>query len=136
MMFRNKSRESGIAAVEFAIVLPIVLVVLFGIFEFGFAFWRKQSLTAAVREGARKAIVKTTEVKNEGWVRTKVETYMDGVGLTDPARTVSCTGCPCASADDPITVTATYPTNFAVLHNFVGTDSSKTMTAQVVMRCE
>ena len=45
-------RESGQSLLEFAIVLPILLALLVGIFEFGVAWNRKQVLTNAAREGA------------------------------------------------------------------------------------
>lgn len=41
---------------ELALVLPIVIGILFGIFDFGRAWWVQQSLTGAAREGARVAI--------------------------------------------------------------------------------
>jgi len=49
--------EQGTAVVEFALVLPILLVIVFGIIEFGFIFYNKAMITNASREGARRAIV-------------------------------------------------------------------------------
>ncbi|APG26972.1 hypothetical protein A7E78_03465 [Syntrophotalea acetylenivorans] len=49
--------EQGTAVVEFAVILPFLLVVIFGIVEFGFIFYNKAMLTNASREGARRAIV-------------------------------------------------------------------------------
>ncbi|MCG2621615.1 pilus assembly protein [Arthrobacter sp. I2-34] len=46
-------REHGAAAVEFALVLPILLLVVIGIAEFGRAFFTEISLAQAAREGAR-----------------------------------------------------------------------------------
>src|SRR6478736_3821864 len=45
--------ERGAALVEFAIILPILLSLVFGIIEFGRAYEVKVQLTGAVREGAR-----------------------------------------------------------------------------------
>ena len=45
--------EKGASAVEFALVLPVLLAILFGIIEFGFVFNNQISLNQAVREGAR-----------------------------------------------------------------------------------
>jgi len=42
---------------EFAIAMTIFIVVLLGIFEFGYAVWQKNSVAADAREGARYAIV-------------------------------------------------------------------------------
>lgn len=47
----------GAAAVEFALVLPVLMLILLGIIEFGRAWNVKQTLTDAAREGARVAVV-------------------------------------------------------------------------------
>ena len=49
----KKHSEDGAAALEFAILLPILMLILFGIIEFGFLLNRYVSVTAAAREGAR-----------------------------------------------------------------------------------
>lgn len=49
----RKNSERGAAAVEFAIVLPVLLTLLLGIMEFGRAFNTQISLTNAAREGVR-----------------------------------------------------------------------------------
>ncbi len=46
--------ERGAAAVEFALVLPVLLLILIGIIEFSFAFNTQLSLSQAAREGARQ----------------------------------------------------------------------------------
>ena len=54
---RYSSKEQGAAAVEFAIVLPVLVAIVFGIFEFGIAYNNYIALTHAAREGARLAAV-------------------------------------------------------------------------------
>jgi Flp pilus assembly protein TadG len=49
--------EKGASAVEFAFVLPVLVMILFGIFQFGIAFNNWIALTHAAREGARFAAV-------------------------------------------------------------------------------
>lgn len=56
---RNRA-ERGAAAVEFAMVLPLMLLVLAGIVDFGRAFFTEIQLTNAAREGARASIVSGT----------------------------------------------------------------------------
>jgi Flp pilus assembly protein TadG len=48
--------QKGVALVEFAIVLPLLLLLLFGFIEFGVLLYNKQVITNASREGARAAI--------------------------------------------------------------------------------
>lgn len=52
--FKN---ESGQAMVELAIALPILLLLVFGIMDFGWLFYNKMGVENASREGARYAIV-------------------------------------------------------------------------------
>ena len=57
----GKDSQDGAAAVEFAIVFPILIVLLFGMIEFGVMFYDKAVITNASREGARAG---TTGVAN------------------------------------------------------------------------
>ena len=50
-------REEGAAAVEFALIVGLLMMLVFGMMEYGLAFWQIQSLRAATREGARVAAV-------------------------------------------------------------------------------
>ena len=52
-MLARLKREDGANAVEFALVLPILIVLLFGILYGGIAYNRQLALTQAAREGAR-----------------------------------------------------------------------------------
>jgi hypothetical protein len=59
---RNRiSREEGVAAVEFAIILPVLCLILFGVLEFGRVWSQYQLFQGAAREGARCAAVKATD---------------------------------------------------------------------------
>lgn len=61
MSIRNKvRREDGAAAVEFALVVGLLAILVFGLLEYGLAFWQVQNLRAATREGARVAAVRGT----------------------------------------------------------------------------
>jgi Flp pilus assembly protein TadG len=48
-------KEHGGIAVEFAILLPVFMLLVFGVIDFGHAFYMQQVLTSASREGARYA---------------------------------------------------------------------------------
>jgi Flp pilus assembly protein TadG len=52
--------ENGAAAVEFAILASVLVMLIFGVLEFGLNFWQVQNLRAATREGARTAAVRGT----------------------------------------------------------------------------
>ena len=66
---RNRfSREEGVAAVEFALILPVLALLLFGTLEFGRVWSQYQLYQGAAREGARCAAVKidsTCDIQTE-----------------------------------------------------------------------
>jgi len=55
---REIDREEGAAAVEFALIVGLLAILVFGLLEYGLAFWQVQNLRAAAREGARIAAVR------------------------------------------------------------------------------
>jgi Flp pilus assembly protein TadG len=62
VMYRERSSsrlgsERAAAAVEFAIVAPLLFMLIFGVIQFGIAFLEVQSIRGAVREGGRAAAV-------------------------------------------------------------------------------
>jgi Flp pilus assembly protein TadG len=75
----------GQSVVEFALVLPMLLLVLFGITELGRAVVTKNVLTSAAREGARLAIVTGP---NEEAVRARVERVCAAAGVTPTLITI------------------------------------------------
>lgn len=54
--------SSGQALVEFALVIPLVLLLLMGLFDFGRAIYAYNTISNAARDGARKAIVDQSEI--------------------------------------------------------------------------
>src|SRR5207237_2360701 len=58
---QHLQRQDGVAAVEFAIVAMVFLVLLFGILTYGYIYSMDQSMNHAAEEGARAAISQTTE---------------------------------------------------------------------------
>lgn len=74
----GRKRRLGSAAVEMAVVTPLLLTMLFGIIEFGYAFTVRQSLVTAAREGARLASMPGT---TDAAVEDRVREYLDPLGL-------------------------------------------------------
>src|SRR5919199_244115 len=93
--------EGGAALVEFAIVLPLLLTIVFGIVDFSRAFYTQNNLTSAVREGARWASVQPQATLTVAGVQTIVKQFANNVGntaakfggppVTDPEITVTFT---------------------------------------------
>jgi Flp pilus assembly protein TadG len=85
--------ERAAAMVEFAIVLPILLLLVFGIIDFGRALYTLNNLTAAVREGARLASTQISPDPTTGGsmsaVSTAVTNYVVAFGGNSGAPTIS-----------------------------------------------
>ena len=56
---RARDGERGQALVEFALILPVILLVMVGMLEFARAWNLHQVMTDAAREGARRAAIRT-----------------------------------------------------------------------------
>src|SRR6476620_5137142 len=61
MVARARREDAGAAAVEFALLLPVLMLLIFGIVDFGRMLSAKISITEAAREGARAAALVNTE---------------------------------------------------------------------------
>ncbi len=75
----GRSRRRGAAIVEFAVVLPLLLLLLFGIIEFGWLFMVRQTLVNAAREGCRVAVLRTS---TDADVATRIQEVMDPFGAS------------------------------------------------------
>lgn len=78
------SGDSGAVAVEFAFVLPLLVIIFIGTVQFGLVLYRTQMLEAAAREGARVASVggETDDVQ------ARVESSAANLGVTIPPVTI------------------------------------------------
>lgn len=84
-MIRRRARSRGQALVEFALILPIFLLVLFGLFDLGRAVFAYNALQNSAREAVRVAIVD----QNEDVILAEVQQHAIGLGLTDDNVEVS-----------------------------------------------
>jgi Flp pilus assembly protein TadG len=105
-------REDGAAAVEFALIVGLLAMLVFGMMEYGLAFWQLQSLRAATREGARVAAVggDTSQVTN-----AVVDASSGALPAGFSGISVSGGGCPEPSAGTPIDQSVTVSINNAAL---------------------
>ena len=78
--------KKGQSLIEFALVLPILLLVLFAIVEFGLAIMTANVLHTASREGARLAAVKA--VDDSILVQNRVQEILDSARVTNASITV------------------------------------------------
>lgn len=82
---RRHAGDDGASAVEFALVVPLLLLIVFGIINFGVLFSQQLSLNNAVREGARRAVVGDPGAPRTcNGIITSVQNQLSGLAL-DPA---------------------------------------------------
>ena len=103
--------ETGQTMAEFAIVLPVLCVLLFGIIQLGIVFNNYVTLTDATRAGARKGAVGRQLPNPQGSTISAVRSSAADLNQTKLAVTVTSTWQP--SAD--VTVNATYPYSISLL---------------------
>lgn len=129
--------ERGAVAAEFALLLPVLLMILFGIIEFGMIMYSREVVTNAAREGARAGIVQGPPKRTVGEIVAIANNYLTGTGINSVNVTFTVTGAGLVNPNS-LTVQATYPYNFLVpyLPMVVGIPSPLTIQTQVVMRHE
>lgn len=98
---RRLKRRRGTAAVEFAIVAPLVFLMLFGMIEFGRMLMVQQILTNASREGARRAIIESSTMTE---VTEIVTDYLQRNSISGATLTLEPTDLTSVGAGDPVSV--------------------------------
>lgn len=129
--------EHGLAAAEFAILLPVLLTIVLGTIEFGRIMYGREIVTNAAREGARAGIVQGPPKRTAGEITTIANTYLTNTGIGTGSVTFTPTGAGGANPTN-LTVTATYnyPFLFPYIPTVLGIANPLPITTQVVMRHE
>jgi Flp pilus assembly protein TadG len=96
-------REDGAAAVEFALIVGLLAILVFGLFEYGLAFWQVQNLRASAREGARVAAVGGDDTAVRTAMASSSAGSLSGGGWTF-SRDRTCDQTP-DTVGDPVTIT-------------------------------
>jgi Flp pilus assembly protein TadG len=130
-MDRRCRDERGVALVEFALIAPILFMLVFGIYAFGRAYNAKVELTGAVREGAR-AVALSPPAGAATAATNAVRAAAPGLPPASLAVTVVsfCASPPAAGSN--AVVRATYPITIDI--PMWGTQA-RTITVTGVMRC-
>ena len=121
--------ERGASAVELGLVLPVLLILVLGIIEFGHAFQVQGTLSAAAREGARAMALRNDPAQARDAVQEAAAALEPGV--TDAQISIDPASCP-VDGDTNVRLTIEYPMPF--LTDFFG--ASIDLTGTGVMRCQ
>jgi Flp pilus assembly protein TadG len=128
-MKKQMRDERGATAVEFAFILPLLIVLVLGIAEFGRAFQVSGTLSAAAREGVRVMALQNDPAAARAAVRNAA-TSLDPA-LTDAQIAITPATCPQTGGSTSVRLTINYPMPF--LTDFFG--SGVDLTGTGVMRC-
>jgi Flp pilus assembly protein TadG len=115
----RRNRQQGQALVEFAILLPVLLLLLLGIVQFGLAFNNYIQVTSAAREGARKASVSRSLGSSAAATaaRTAAKGAAPNLNLQDSQITVTASGAWAQGTE--VEVTVKYPYSIDILGRVV-----------------
>lgn len=125
-----RSSERGAAAVEFALVLPLLVLLVVGITTVGRAFWVQTTLSNAAREGVRAMALQNSPAS----AKAAAKNAAAALNLTDSQIDVKPTSCPSPGTASPsnASVTITYP---LTLLGGGALSGSITLKGKGVMRC-
>lgn len=134
----KQTREPGQELVEFALVLPLLLIVLIGVFDLGRVFHANITLANATRAGARYATsfghtvtagavtLNTVEIRN----RVQQEAQNSGITLDPTLITFNCPGA--CTQGGPLEVTATHDFQF-LFNAFIGSGITLSHTTEMLI---
>jgi Flp pilus assembly protein TadG len=121
--------EQGQTMTEFALVLPLLALILFAVIQFGIVFNNYVTLTDATRAGARRAAVSRQDPNRNSTVIAAVRSSasdLDSSKLSVPPPSSSW------AAGTDVTVTATYPYSISLLGMVVKSGQLKSTTTERV----
>ena len=137
---RIASKQTGAAAVEFAIILPLFLLIVFGIVEWSLYLFNDHIITDAGRRGARLGILQASPRIPESDIREEVLEYTGDHLVTFGTQNAPSVTVPaiCETFGNDLEVNVTYNYQFLLLPalTFGKVSPSTTITARTVMKCE
>lgn len=84
-MPRHRERgERGVSAVEFGLILPVLLVLLLGMLDYGYVYFVQLTLTNAAREGARVGVTRSSGTASAA-AQAAANAYLTTAGITTAA---------------------------------------------------
>ncbi len=133
MFKRRFNNRRGIAAIEFAIILPFLLAFLGGVIDFGVAFFVSHTVQNAAREGARYGVAQRGLSNNDSGVIARVNDRLPAMNLfQDFSISQTITACP----DSEVSVTIQGTSPYFFLPIIPGFGDAVNITRTVKMRYE
>ncbi len=130
------ARDRGAVAVEFALLLPVLLLIVFGIIDFGRALNAQITITQAAREGARLAALGDTIAQ----VQSRATTAANGLSVNVNVKQACAPGAGAQGLDADVQVTYSFSfvTPLGAITGMFGSTlgAPPLLTAEGVMPCE
>jgi Flp pilus assembly protein TadG len=123
---RRRRRSRGQAMVEFTLILPLLMLLILGIYQFGQTYADYIQVTNAARDGGRKALVSRSDVNGVTDVTTAAKNATWWLDKNQIVVTAT-PGQPWAQGST-VTVTVTYPYNINLLGFVVASGTLKSAT--------
>jgi Flp pilus assembly protein TadG len=133
-MMQRRHRESGAAAVEMAIILPVLILLVGGIVDFGRAFYTQVVLTNAAREGTRYALALEDPTASASAIQARA--YEAAKVVSTSTNTPTATFSETCSTDDQMQVAVSMQFNYFFLTLVPGISNPTTVTGTSVMGCK
>lgn len=128
----STDQDRGAEMVEFAIVLPVLLLLVLGIIEFGFLLHEQATLAGAAREGARDMAIHNNANQAETVTVAAAQPLVD---LTTAGANVAVSPAVCEPGVN-VTVTATYThSSLTGVLAMIDRATPIQLTGKGVMRC-
>jgi Flp pilus assembly protein TadG len=142
----RRARDDGAAVVELALVLPVLLLLISGIIDFGRIYWEQSTVSGAAREGVRLVALGNTDgsaiaaaVDDASGASDLTVSVIQADGTTTVVETdgsVAAVALPVCTPGDEVAVLATNPYSFLTplpdLANITGFNS---IQGKAIMRC-
>lgn len=130
---KNRSSRRAIVTVEAVLVLPVLLLLTFGVMEYGWMFLKMQEVTNATRHGARIAI---TPDATSAQVKVAITDLLGKTGVKGATVTLTPTDISAVAAGQTITVTTSVPYANVTLLNLTLLPVPTSLQTQVGMAKE
>jgi Flp pilus assembly protein TadG len=138
--------NEGVATVEFAIILSVLLLLILGVLEFGLVWYAKYAITNATREGARYGVIYHTRADGSRMPPCELSpsiAQVVGDKLTNVLPTSSYTvnvvnniAYQTGQSGTDLTVQVTFTNPWDLLGGLIPSMRNMAFTAQTVMKCE
>ena len=127
---KRKRGDDGASAVELALVLPLLLLIVFGVIQFGYMFFAWNSMATAAGQAARYMAIHNDQSGARALAR-EVLPGADDLGIQDADITFSFSSGTACAADRTVTVTIVHTSPIDLLP-FVDNSITRRSAAECV----